>query len=188
MRRALILSSILIGALAPTASAQTPQPTPTPTTPASEPARIRPGVFVGGVEVSNLTVAEARNGLRAAFAPAYRAPVVIRVAGKRFALSRKAAKFRFKAQLTAQQALAAGAASPPAADGSVAPVAVAPVVAFSRKAVSTWVGQIRDAVKTAPVNATIAYSIRHIVRRPGKPGRALLTAGLRAAVARALAD
>jgi lipoprotein-anchoring transpeptidase ErfK/SrfK len=193
MRRALILSSILIGALAPTASAQTPQPTPTPTpvpapAPAPEPARIRPGVFVAGVEVSNLTVAEARNGLRAAFAPAYRAPVVINVAGKRFVLKRKAVKFRFKAQLTAQQALAAGAASPPAADGSVAPVALAPVVTFSRKAVSTWVGRIRDAVKTAPVNATIAYSIRHIVRRHAKSGRALRTAGLRAAVAQALAD
>ena len=92
MRRALILSSILIGALAPTASAQTPQPTPTPTpapAPTPQPPRIRAGVFVGGVEVSNLTVAEARNGLRAAFAPAYRAPVVIRVAGKRFTLTRK---------------------------------------------------------------------------------------------------
>jgi lipoprotein-anchoring transpeptidase ErfK/SrfK len=97
-------------------------------------------------------------------------------------------KFRFRAHRTAQQALAAGAASPPAADGTVAPVIVAPVVTFQRKAINKWIGGIRDAVQTAPQDATIAYSIRSIVRRGGRPGRKLRTAGLRAAVEQAFAD
>src|SRR3954471_17752612 len=114
MRRALILSSLIVGALAPSAAAQTPQPTPTPApvAPPTEPPRIRPGVFVAGIEVSNLTVPEARAGLRAAFAPAYRQPVVVVAAGKRFALKRGAAGFRFNARATARQALAPGAHPP----------------------------------------------------------------------------
>ena len=189
MRRALILSSLILGALAPTAAAQTPQPphadpragrppAPAPT----EPPRIRPGVFVAGVEVSNLTVAEARAGLRAAFAPAYTAPIVVAAAGKRFALKRGAAGFRFNARATARQALAAGAATPPAADGSLPPVAVAPVVSFKRPAIRAFIQSVRTSVAVAPVDASLGFSIRHIVRRHSKPGRALLAAGLRPAI------
>ena len=199
MRRALILSSIILGALAPTAAAQTPQPTPTPTpAPAPEqaapapaptgPPRIRPGVFVAGVEVSNLTVAEARAGLRAAFAPAYTAPVVVAVAGKRFALKRGMAGFRFDARATARQALAAGVASPPAADGTLPPVAVAPVVSFKRPAIRVFVQSVRKAVAVAPTDASLGYSIRSIARKHSRAGRALVAAGLRAAIEQALAD
>jgi lipoprotein-anchoring transpeptidase ErfK/SrfK len=193
MRRALILSSLILGALAPSAAAQTPQPTPTPAPVApapapTEPARIRPGVFVAGVEVSNLTVAEARAGLRAAFAPAYKQPVVVVAAGKRFALKRGAAGFRFNARATARQALAAGAATPPAADGSLPPVAVAPVVSFKRPAIRAFIQSVRTSVAAKPVDASLGFSIRHIVRRHSKPGRALLAAGLRPAIEQALAD
>jgi lipoprotein-anchoring transpeptidase ErfK/SrfK len=183
MRRALILTLLPIGALAPAASAQSPEADPLP-----EPPRIRAGVFVAGVEVSNLTVPEARNGLRAAFAPAFGAPIVMQVGKRRFKLSRKAVGFRFDAAATARQALAAGVASPPAADGTLAPVAVAPFVSFRRPAITAWIRAARAAVKAAPVNASIGYSIRRIVRRSARPGRVLRTAGLRAAVERALAD
>ncbi|HWT26223.1 MAG TPA: L,D-transpeptidase, partial [Solirubrobacteraceae bacterium] len=76
----------------------------------------------------------------------------------------------------------------PAADGTLPPVAVAPVVRFRRPAIAAWIRAARDAVRTAPVNASIGYSIRTIVRRHSRPGRALRTAGLRTAVERALAD
>jgi lipoprotein-anchoring transpeptidase ErfK/SrfK len=191
MRRALILSSLILGALAPSAAAQTPQPTPDPAAQAPAPTgppRIRPGVFVAGVEVSNLTVAEARAGLRAAFAPAYGKPVVVVAAGKRFALKPRATGFRFDARATARQALAAGAATPPAADGTLPPVAVAPVVRFKRPPIRDFIRTVRTAVAAKPVDASLGYSIRHIVRKHSRPGRALVTAGLRAAIEQALAD
>jgi lipoprotein-anchoring transpeptidase ErfK/SrfK len=47
---------------------------------------------------------------------------------------------------------------------------------------------VRAAVAVAPRDATIAYSIRRIERRHSKPGRALRTRGLKAAVQVALSD
>src|SRR5687767_1654059 len=116
MRRALLLP-ILVGALAaPATSAQAQTPLP------PEPL-IRAAVLVAGVDVGGLTVADARLRLKDALGPAYRKPVVIKAAGRSFKLARRAVRFRFDALATARSALAAGAAMPPAADGSVAPVA-----------------------------------------------------------------
>jgi L,D-transpeptidase catalytic domain len=177
MRRALLLS-ILIGALlAPAASAQDP----------AEP-RIRAAVLVAGVDVGGLTVAEARLRLREALVPAFREPVVIQAAGKSFHLARRKIRFRFDARATARQALAAGAAIPPAADGTVAPVAVTPVVSYRREPIGAWIRSVKARVTVAPRDATIAYSIRRLKKRHSKPGRTLRTRGINAAVENAFAD
>ena len=181
MRRALLLT-ILIGALAaPAASAQAQAPAP------AEP-RIRAAVLVAGVDIGGLTVAEARLRLKDALGPAYREPVVIQAAGKSFKLARRTIRFRFDARATARQALAAGAAMPPAADGSVAPVAVTPVVRYRRDPIGAWIRSVKTRVTVAPRDATIAYSIRRMKRRHSRPGRTLRTAGIKAAVERAFAD
>jgi lipoprotein-anchoring transpeptidase ErfK/SrfK len=123
-----------------------------------------------------------------AFAPAFGAPVVVQAAGKRFVLKPRAVGFRFNARRTARQALLAGLASPPAADGTVAPVAVAPVVTFRRAPIREWIRAMRKAVRKEPVNASLRYTVRRMVRRRSRPGRALRTAGLRIAIEQALAD
>ena len=145
-------------------------------------------MLVAGVDVGGLTVPAARLRLKDTLGPAYRKPVVIRAARRSFKLERRAVRFRFDALATARSALAAGAAMPPAADGSVAPVAVTPVVRYRRDPVGAWIRSVKVAVTRAPRNATIAYSIRRIKRRHSRTGRTLRTAGLKAAVENALTD
>jgi hypothetical protein len=177
MRRALLFT-ILIGALvAPAASAQAP----------AEP-RIRAAVLVAGVDLGGLTIAEARARLKETLGPAYRAPVVIQAARRTFKLGRRTVRFRFDARATARRALEAGVAMPPAADGSVAPVVVTPVVRYRRDPIGAWIRSVKTRVTVAPRNATIAYSIRRLKRLHSRPGRTLRTAGLKAAVERALVD
>jgi lipoprotein-anchoring transpeptidase ErfK/SrfK len=184
MRRALILTSLLVWALAaPAASAQAPPP------PAPAPApTIRASVLVAGVDLGGLTVPQARTRLREAFRDAYARPVVLSVAGKRFSLRPRQVGFRFDRHATATAALTAGAASPPAADGTVAPVAVAPVARFEADRIGAWIREVRAAVRVAPRDAAIAYSIRRIKRLHSRPGKTLRTGGLKAAIGAALAD
>jgi hypothetical protein len=181
MRRALIFLLFILGALVAPAASSAQAPVP-------DARRIRAAVFVAGLDLGGRTVAEAWAALAGSFGAQYREPVVIRVAGKQFKLTRRAVRFRFRPYQTARQALAAGLASPPAADGSVVPVTVTPVVSYRGKAIRAWIKRIRAAVAVAPRNAAIAYSIRRIVKKHSKPGRRLRARGLRGAIEAGLTD
>ena len=193
MRRALISLLVLFGLLAPVASAQDPvppPPAPTPVPPPPPPPEpvIRAGVSVAGVQVGGMTLTQAQAALEQAFAAPYAGNVIVAVAGKRWTLTPKRARFTFLGQATAQQAFNAGAASPAAADGTVTPVAVAPVVRFSRSRVKTFVAKIAARVAVAPRNARIRITLQRIVRLHSKEGRKLDGRAVRTAIAAALTD
>jgi lipoprotein-anchoring transpeptidase ErfK/SrfK len=143
---------------------------------------------VANVQVGGLPVSQAQATLEQAFAAPYAAPVIVAVAGKRFTMAPRTARFTFLGAETAQRALQAGAASPPAADGTMAPVAVAPAVRISRARVNRFVARIAKAVAVAPRNARIRITLRRIVRLHSKEGRRLQVKIVRKAVRAALAD
>jgi lipoprotein-anchoring transpeptidase ErfK/SrfK len=167
MRRVLamlVITSSIAATAAATASAQTPPPPD---------ERIRAGVTVAGVDVGNLTVAEATARLEQTLGPVLAQDVVVTAAGRRFRLKLAAIKFRFRADNTALRALYAGRAAPPAADGTLPPASATPSVSYKRKPVWRWVRKAAKHLRVAPRNARVEMTLTRMIRRPAKPGRAL---------------
>ena len=188
--RIALLSLLIAAFCAPSAFAQDPTPTPTPTvTPEPEP-RIKQGVFAGGIDLSNLTVPEAEARLHALDAPLAE-PVVVAVAGKRFKITPKQVKFTFDAAKTAQRAYEMGEANPPdqsQAGGTAARLDVPLVVEFRSGTIQGIVRTIARRVHLGPRNATLTITLRKMVRRKSKTGRALDQKATKAAVAAALGE
>jgi hypothetical protein len=115
MRRALPITLLTLSIAAGSASVAAAQ-----TPPAEEP-RIRAGVTVSGVDVGNLTVAEATAKLGQTLGPVLAQDVVVSAGGKRIPLKMGAIKFKFSAEKTALRALYAGQNAPPAPDGTLPP-------------------------------------------------------------------
>jgi lipoprotein-anchoring transpeptidase ErfK/SrfK len=181
MPRALILlvtTLLLTALLVAAAPAQAPVPE----------QRIRAGVTVSGVDVGNLTLAEAQLRLEQTLGPILAGDVVVTAAGKRFALRMKAIGFAFRADNTALRALYAGQAAPPAADGTLPPASATPSVAYRRKPVWRFVRAVAKRVGKAPRNATIRITLRKLIKRSGRPGRAIAVRPLVAAIQATLAN
>jgi hypothetical protein len=169
------------------ALAQDPVPTPTPTptpTPAPQEQRIRPGVWSGGLDLSNLTIPEAEAKLRQLDAPLSQ-PVVIAVAGRRYTITAKQVKFSFDALRTAKRAYQQGEATPPdqsQAGGTAARLDVPLAVEFRRGTIKGVVSTIDKRVYVAPRNATLKITLKRMIRRRSAAGRDLDGAALRAAI------
>jgi lipoprotein-anchoring transpeptidase ErfK/SrfK len=174
----LLTLSIAVG-WASAASAQTPPP-------AEE--RIRAGVTVSGLDVGNLTVAEATAKLEQELAPLLARDVVVVAAGKRFALKMSAIKFRFRADNTALRALYAGRAAPPAADGTLPPASATPSVSFRRKPVWRFARAVAAGVYVAPRDARIRITLTKMIKRPGRKGRTMAVEPVVNAIQAAVAD
>ena len=182
MRRALITFTLTVSMsalLAPSASAQDPAPV--------EP-RIRAGVTVSGVDVGNLTVAEATARLEQTLGPVLAQDVAVTAAGKSFRLKMAALKFKFRADKTALRALYAGQAAPPAPDGSLPPAAATPSVSYKRKPVWRFVRRAAAKVDVTARDARIRIRTYRIFKRPGKKGRKLGVKGLVEAIQTTVAD
>jgi lipoprotein-anchoring transpeptidase ErfK/SrfK len=156
--------------LAAPAGAQAPPPEP----------RIAPGVKAGGLDVGNLTIAEAAAKLQQTYGPPLYNPVSVHLAGRVFRLTPKRSKLRFDTILTARRAYNAGLTQP-AADVPLATSA-------SRARIRTFARSVARAVYRAPRDATIRITLRHIHRRRSVPGHSLDVKALRATIARTLAD
>ena len=186
--RIALLSLLIAAFCAPAALAQDPAPTPTPSpTPAPEP-RIKPGVFAGGIDLSNLTVPEAEARLHELDAPLAK-PVIVAVAGQRFRITGKQVKFTFDAGRTAQRAYEMGEASPPdqsQAGGTAARLDVPLVAGFRRGTIKGIVRKISGRVYLAPRNATLTITLRKLIRRKSRTGRDLPDKAARAAIEAAL--
>ena len=181
MRRALILlfSTVSMSALlAPAATAQVPPPE----------ERIRAGVTVSGVDVGNLTVAEATVRLGTTLGPVLAQDLVVTAAGRSFPLKMKALKFKFRANRTALRALYAGQAAPPAPDGSLPPATATPSVAYRRKPVWRFARATAARVDVAARDARIRIKTYRISKVPGRKGRKLAVKPLVAAIQAAVAD
>jgi lipoprotein-anchoring transpeptidase ErfK/SrfK len=190
MRRA--LTSLLVvlsatGLSASAASAQVPPPQPAP--PPEE--RIRPGVTVAGVDVGNLTVAEAQARLEQTLGPLLAQDVVVTVGRRRFTLKMAQLRLAFRADKTALHALQAGQAAPPAPDGSLPPASAAPVVRFKRAPLWAFAKRTGKAVYVAPRDARVKITLTRMIKRKGHKGRKLalrpLVESIKATVANPLA-
>jgi len=181
MRRAflLLLLTASIPAWAPSAAgAQAPPPE----------ERIRPGVTVSGVDVGNLTVAEAQARLEQTLGPVLSQDVVVAAAGKRFALKMSDIRFAFHADKTALRALYAGRAAPPAPDGSLPPASATPSVSYKRKPVWRFVRRTAAQVNVAARDARVKITLTRLFKRPGRKGRSLAVGPVVNAIQKAVAD
>ncbi|MCW3012163.1 MAG: L,D-transpeptidase family protein [Solirubrobacterales bacterium] len=166
--RSLLLLPLVSGAVVAPATAATPPPAP----------RIAPGITAGGIDVSNLTVLQAAQKLKAEATPALRAtpPVVLGVAGKPWRLTPAEAGLGVNGTKTAEAALARG----------VTPGDVPLVVVHDADRVAGFVDGIAAKVGRAPRNATLRITLRRMVVRRAKTGRGLDEAKARKQVTTAL--
>ena len=163
MRRAFTISILTLSIAAwaaEGAGAQAPPPD----------ERIRAGVTVSGVDVGNLTVAEAQAKLEQTFGPVLAQDVVIQAGGKSYPLKMSAIKFKFRADSTALRALYAGRAAPVAPDGSLPPASATPSVSYKRKPVWRFVRQTAKQVDVAPRDAHLRITLTRLYKRPGRQG------------------
>ena len=135
--------------------------------------RIAQGVSAGGVDLSNLTVDEARVKLELALGQALQQDLQIGVAGRLWTLKMADAKLAFDPLVTAKRALKAQPGAQPTgggeAYGSVVPLALS----HSRLAVRAFVAQIAAAVYRAPRDARLKIGLRRMHVRGSRAGKAL---------------
>jgi lipoprotein-anchoring transpeptidase ErfK/SrfK len=149
MKRLLAVSTLLLLLVAAPAGAQEPV--------------IRPGVSAGGVDLSNLTVAQAAAKLQGVLGQTMASNLTLRVAGRDWVLGMARAKLAFDPTRTAQRALL-----------SQAPVTqVPPAVRHSHAAVKQWVEAIARHVDRAARDATVRITLTRVFRRPAHFGSAL---------------
>src|SRR4051812_36978509 len=182
----LLLTLSMSALAAPGAAAQAPAPAPPPA-PAPEP-RIRAGVSVSNVDVGNLTVAEAQARLEQTLGPVFAQDIAVVAGAKRLVLRPARVKFAFRADKTALRALAAGAAAPPAADGSLPPASAVPLVSYRDALIWRFARKVEKAVKVAPRDASARIRLTRVTKRPGRKGAALAVRPLTRAIEAVLTD
>ncbi len=154
---------------------------------AQDPPRIAPSVGAGGVDLSNLTVAEAAAKLDAALKPRLAQPVVVRVAGKRFALDPAEVKLTLNALTTAKRALAVAKPSATPEAGGTAFGADTPLaISHARIPVRAFAARVAAAVARAPHDATLTIGVKRLRVRRARLGLAVDPAALAAKVDAAL--
>src|SRR3954453_10641566 len=164
MKRLLAASVLAVLLLAAPAGAQEPL--------------IRPGVSAGGVDLSNLTVAQADFKLQVLLAPRYQADLVIAVAGRPWTLKMKKAKLRFDPVRTAKRALYS---QPPV-------TTVLPKVSHAHLVVKAFVESVAAKVNRAARDARIRIPLRHIFRTHSRPGHVLAIGAMRRLIDAAIDD
>jgi lipoprotein-anchoring transpeptidase ErfK/SrfK len=120
--------------------------------------------------------------------PAYARDVVVVAGGRRFTLKLSEIKFRFRADNSAQKALYAGRAAPPAPDGSLPPASAVPSVSYKRKPVWRFVRRVAKRVRVEPRNARVKIRLTRISKRPGRKGRKLAVEPVVDAIQATVAD
>ena len=148
------------------------RPPPPRRLPAEEP-RIRAGVTVSGVDVGNLTVAEAQARLEQTLGPVFAQDIVVTAARRSFVLTMSRIDFVFRADRTALRALKAGQAAPPAPDGSLPPASAVPAVSFERTPLWRFIKRIAKAVDVAPRDAKLKIRLTRMVKRKSHKGHKL---------------
>jgi len=172
MRRIFALSFALSMLLAPSASAQSPEPV------------IRPGVTVAGLDVGGQTLSQAAGTIDRA----YRHQLVtrnvsVRVGGKAYSLKTTKVAFVFDASRSARRAYIAGnnTAAPQ-------PVDVLPWTSYDTKKLAAFVARVDRSARVAPRDATVRITLQHMIKRSSQSGREMDDKGLSKALALSLAD
>jgi len=172
MRRMIALAFALAMLLAPTASAQQPEPV------------IRPGVTVAGLDVGGQSLSQAAGTIDRAFRhQLVTRNVSVRVGGRAYSLKTKKIAFVFDPAKSARRAYIAGnnTAAP-------APVDVLPWTAYDKKKLSAFIARVDRSARVAPRDATVRITLQHMLKRPSKSGREMDDKGLAKALVLALTD
>jgi hypothetical protein len=156
--RGAVLGSLVALLLAGPAAAQVPPP--------PEPERIAAGVSAAGIDLSGLTVAEAAARLRSELRRHTRAPVGVRVAGRRFSLDPRRVRLKIDYRATARRSLRVSRRG-------LAPVNVPPILSLRRQAVRSFVLDLARRVEVVPRNATLTITLRRMSRHHSYGGRKL---------------
>lgn len=160
-----LAAALTLPAVAGAVGRQAP-PTTSPPTAAPQEQRIAAGVSAGGVNLSGLTGAEAAARLRGALGAHLARPVALEVRGKVFRLTTQTAKFVFDADGTAAAALKVPAAAVRAGSRGTTPATDVPLaVTHSTTAVRTFLSTVGKQVASAPRNATLKITVKHMVTR-----------------------
>ena len=178
VRRLALLCALLSSVLAVPAGAATQ----------STEDRVAQGISAGGVDLSNLTLAEATSKLQNTIGPALAKDLVAGVAGRPFTLTAADAKVRFDAERTAKRALYAKAPAKPSGGGAVVGATVPLALSHSRLAVRAFTGRVFKSVFRPARNATMRITLRKIRVRRAAHGRTVNTKQLAAQIDKVLDD
>ena len=176
-----LLTLVACALLPAPAAAQDPTPPPAPA-PAPAPAppvekRIAAGVSAGGIDVSNLTLPEATARLQESAGPALRRTVTVRVAGHTRRLAMRKISLSFDAERSARRAYQAGRAATPGV-----PVDVPLAVFFRRAPIREFAESLAKRARIAPRDAFVRITLKRVLKRPSRAGRAVDVPALRAAI------
>ena len=150
---------------------------------AQDAPRIGANVSAGGVDLSGLTVDEATARLEERLTPRLQRDVVVRVAGKRFALGGAALKARFSASATARRALATATAPAGPDSGGAAYGAIVDLkVTHAHIPVRAFAAQVAAGTFRTAKDATLDITLRHMRVHRAQLGVALDQAALVAAI------
>lgn len=141
---------------------------------AQDGVHVAAGVNVAGVDLSGLTVDEARVKLDQQLAPVLAGSVVVQAGAKQFSISPRKAKFAFDSAGTAAQALSA-------APG----VTVTPLTRVSKIAVDIWVRRVAKSVYVKPREAKLTIGLKRLRVTKAKFGVRISKAAVASQVAAA---
>jgi lipoprotein-anchoring transpeptidase ErfK/SrfK len=145
---------------------------------------IAKGITAGGVDLSGLKPAEARQQLRRELAEPLQRKVTVKYAGKRWRLSAKRAKVRVNTGAMVQEALDASregnlvTRTTRAITGGSVDKAIAVKVTYSKAAVSRFVKGVKEDVDEPARDAEIAFTGGTVQKVDSKEGRELDASGL----------
>jgi lipoprotein-anchoring transpeptidase ErfK/SrfK len=172
MRRMPIALAALVTTLAAAPAAQAQEPV------------IRGGVTVAGVDVSNQTLSQAAGTIDRAFRhQLVTRNVSVRVGGRGYRLTTKAAGLTFDPARSARRAYIAGNNTP-----APAPVDVLPYVSYDKKKLAAFVARVDRGGRVAPRDATVRITLTRIYRRKSQSGREVRDKPLAAQLVTALTD
>jgi lipoprotein-anchoring transpeptidase ErfK/SrfK len=164
----------------PPAATPVPIPIPAPPLPPPEPT-IAPGVTAGKVAVGGLTVAQAADVITQQGMSKASRRIVVSVAGRRSYLRMTTIRLKLDAERSAKRAYYAGRDKGPNAKVTLA-------LTWRRSTVSNFVARVDKRATIAPRNATVRITVRTMIKKRSRWGRALDEKKLRRMIDRALAD
>jgi lipoprotein-anchoring transpeptidase ErfK/SrfK len=155
---------------------------------------IAKGVKAGGIDLSGMKPAEARETLRRELAEPLQRPVIVKYAGKRYRLSARRAKVRVNTAQMVNQALDESqkggifTRTTRAITGDSVHVSIPVAVSYSKRAVARFARRVGRHVDVDARDATIAFVGGQIQKVDSRNGRKLDVEGLRTDVAAELVE
>jgi hypothetical protein len=149
--------------------------------------RIAVGVSAAGVDLSALTLDEARQRLESLRPRLEHGSVLVEAADLQFRLKTAAAHVAFDALLTAKRALYAGRAAPPA-PAPCAGIDVPLAVTHSQRAVRRFAGRVDRRLSRAVRDSRIVITLRRVRVTHSRAGRDIDGLALAAQIGEALVD